>query len=125
MPLSPQQRAEFVDAYTRTLISAWSSEDFARRLETDLPGALQETGLQIPEGAVVELVRTVPDGRHEGNLDVQIELWERGLENGRFELHVPETPQVDMAELSEGDLEGVAAGAVSINCCCCPCCSCT
>jgi hypothetical protein len=69
------------------------------------------------------IIRTIPEGRSEPSLDKQIALYEQGLASGRFELHVPETPQVDMAELSEGDLDGVAAG--DIYCCCTPCCSCT
>jgi hypothetical protein len=123
MALSPKGRAEFVNAYTRVLITAWSSEEFARKLETNTREALAESGLELPGNAEVVLVRTIPDGRHEGSLDVQIDLYERGLESGRFEFHIPETPQVDVAELSEGDLDGVAAG--DINCCCCPCSCCT
>jgi hypothetical protein len=123
MALSPKGRAEFVNAYTRVLITAWSSEEFARKLETSPREALAESGLELPANAEVVLVRTIPDGRHEGSLDVQIDLYERGLDSGRFEFHIPETPQVDVAELSEGDLDGVAAG--DINCCCCPCSCCT
>ena len=57
--------------------------------------------------------------------DVQIALWERGLESKVYELHIPETPQVDTAELTEGDLDSIAAGTITIKTCCCPCCSCT
>ena len=124
MAMNPQQRAEFVNAYTRALITAWSSEEFSRRLDQDPKAALAEVGLQIPADAQVELVRTVPEGSHEGSLDAQVALYETGLATGRYEFHIPETPQIDMAELSEGDLDAVAAGS-SIGCCCCPCCSCT
>jgi hypothetical protein len=123
MALSPKARAEFVNAYTRVLITAWSSEEFARKLETSTREALAEGGLELPGNAEVVLVRSIPDGRHEGSLDVQIDLYEQGLATGRFEFHIPETPQVDVAELSEGDLDGVAAG--DINSCCCPCSCCT
>ncbi len=123
MAMSPQEREAFVNAYTRVLITAWSSEDYARKLSDAPAEALREAGVEIPANAQVVLVRTVPDGSNEGNLDVQTELWERGLETGLYELHVPETPQLDTAELSEGDLAGVAAG--DVNCCCCPCCCCT
>ena len=123
MAMSPQERAEFVNAYTRALITAWSSEDYASRLEADPKSALREVGLELPADATVDLVRVIPEGQHEGNLDVQIDLWERGLETGIYELHVPETPQIDTSELSEGDLDSIAAGGV--YCSCCPCCSCT
>ena len=123
MPLSSQDRAAFVSAYTRILINAWSSDEFARQLDADPRSALRENGLDIPEGAEVTLVRNIPDGQPEGSLDVQIALWERGLATNRYELHIPETPQVDTAELTEGDLDSIAAG-VTIKTCCCPCCSC-
>jgi hypothetical protein len=122
--INSQQRAEFVNAYTSALITAWSSEEYAHKLEQRPVEALREVGLELPANAQVVLVRTIPEGHHEANLDIQIGLYELGLATGRFELHIPETPQVDMAELSEGDLDGVAA-AGGIYCCCCPCCCCT
>jgi hypothetical protein len=122
--MESQERAEFVNAYTRVLLAAWSSEEFASRLEADPRAGLAEHGIVVPEDAEIDLVRTIPPGDHEPSLDVQIDLWTRGIETGHYELHVPETPQVDTAELSESDLMGVAAG-LTINCCCCPCCCCT
>ena len=123
MTLNPRERTEFVNAYTRVLITAWSSEEFSAKLDGNPREALAEAGLEVPAGARIEVVRTVPEGQHETNLDVQVALWERGLESGTFEFHIPETPQIDMAELSEGDLDSIAAG--DVNCCCCPCCCCT
>ncbi|NNG37447.1 hypothetical protein [Nakamurella aerolata] len=123
MTLSPKERAEFVNNYTRALISAWSSEEFSQRLAQDPRAALAESGIELPANSTVDIVRAIPDGPREGSVDIQVELYERGLENGHFEFRIPEVPQVDTAELSESDLEGVAAG--DINCCCCPCCCCT
>jgi hypothetical protein len=125
MAMDPQERAEFVDAYTRLLITAWSSEEFASRLDSDPATALRESGIELPAGASVELVRTIPAGESDGSLDVQIEAWERGAESGHYVLHVPDTPQVDTAELSEGDLDSIAAGDGYYCCCCCPCCCCS
>jgi len=122
MSLDPQQRAEFVNAYTRVLISSWSDEAFAARLQVNPKTALAEAGLEVPEGSEIVIVTQAPDGHQEGNLDVQVALWEAGLATGRYEFHIPETPTVDAAELSEGDLSDVAAGC---NYCCCPCCCCT
>ncbi|MCX4959062.1 MULTISPECIES: hypothetical protein [Streptomyces] len=122
MSLDPQQRAEFVNAYTKTLITAWSSEEYVARLNSEPRAALAESGLNVPEGAEIVIVRTLPDGKQDGNLDVQVSFWEQGLATGRFEFHIPETPVVDTAELSEGDLSDVAAGG---NYCCCPCSCCT
>lgn len=123
MTMTQQERAEFVNAYTRVLITAWSSGDFADRLVTDTKVALRECGIEVPAAATINLVRQIPEGHHEGSLDVQVALWERGIETGNYELHVPETPQVDTAELSESDLDSIAAG--DFYCCCCPCCCCT
>jgi hypothetical protein len=33
--MSLSERAEFVNGYTRVLISTWSDEEFARRLDSD------------------------------------------------------------------------------------------
>jgi hypothetical protein len=122
MALEPQQRAEFVNAYTRTLITVWSDEAYAARLASDARGALAESGLEVPANAEIVILREIPAGHEEGNLDVQVALWEAGLASGRFEFHIPQTPVVDAAELSEGDLSDIAAGC---NYCCCPCCCCT
>jgi hypothetical protein len=124
MALNAQERAEFVNAYTRVLITAWSSEDFSNRLTQDTKATLSEAGLTIPEGATVAIVRNVTDGSPEASLDSQVQLWEEGIASGRYVLYVPETPQIDIAELSEGDLDAVAAG-LTVGCCCTPCCSCT
>lgn len=123
MAMSPQERTEFVDAYTRLLITTWSSEEFASRVDSDLQGAMKECGLAVPVNAIVERVRDIPEVQRDGGLDVQIETWERGLETGHFYLHIPETPELEIAELTAGELEGVAAGTY-VCCCCCPCCSC-
>ncbi|MEV8566875.1 hypothetical protein AB0436_15130 [Streptomyces sp. NPDC051322] len=122
MALDPRARAEFVNGYTRALITAWSSETFAAKLGTDPRTALAEAGLTLPDDAEIIVVRTVPEGQQDGNLEVQVGLYETGLATGRYEFHIPETPQIDMAELSEGDLADVAAGGTS---CCCPCSCCT
>ena len=125
MAMTPQERTEFVDAYTRLLITAWSSESFAGQVDSDLRGAMAECGLVVPADAIVERVRDIPEVQRDGGLDVQIEAWERGFETGHFYLHIPEAAELDLelSELSEGELEGVAAGSY-VCCCCCPCCSC-
>ena len=70
MALSPQDRTAFVNAYTRILINAWSSEEFAGRLDSDPKAVLRESGLDIPAEAEVVLVRQFPEGQPEGDLDV-------------------------------------------------------
>lgn len=122
MTMDPVERTQFVNAYTRALITAWSSEAYAAKLETEPRAALAESGLEVPAGAEIVIVRTIPEGREEGDLDLQVNFWDIGKATGRYEVHIPETPQIDMADLSEGDLADVAAGG---NSCCCPCSCCT
>lgn len=124
MTLSPQDRAEFVNSYTRALITAWSSEEYASKLAQNPREALAEAGIELPADSTVDVVRAIPDGPREGSVDIQVELYERGLETGHFEIRIPEVPQIDTSELTESELEGVAAG-MDIYCCCCPCCCCT
>src|SRR4051794_18364874 len=104
MGLNPRQRTEFVNTYTRVLITAWSSEEYSAKLDNNPREALAEAGLEVPAGAKIVLVRNVPEGHSDSNIDVQVSLYERGLQSGTFEFHIPETPQIDMAELNEGDL---------------------
>jgi len=124
MTMNPRERAEFVNAYTRVLITTWSDDAFADRLDTDPPAALRECGLDLPAGVRVQIVREIADGEQEGSLDVQIEAWEHGAETGQYSIYVPGTPQVETAELTESDLDSIAAGLYAC-CCCCPCCCCT
>ena len=128
MTMNAQERTEFVNAYTRALITAWSSEDFSQRLAQDPKGALTEVGLNIPAGAEVELIRTISADAGEGDIDTQVALWESALSTGHYELHIPATPQIDMAELIEGDLDVIVDITVPGCSSCCvqpnPCCSC-
>jgi hypothetical protein len=123
MSMNPQERAEFVNAYTQVLITAWSDERFSNRLDADPLGALRECGIELPAGSRIRVIRAIPDGQEEGSLDAQIEAWEQGRQTGQYEMHVPYTPQLDTSELTEGDLDSIAAGGSDTYCsCCCPCC---
>jgi hypothetical protein len=128
MTMNAQERTEFVNAYTRALITAWSSEDFSQRLAQDPKAALTEVGLNIPASAEVELIRTSPAGTGgEADIDTHVALWESALSTGHYELHIPEAPQIDMAEIIEGDLNTIVDVTVppcSSSCCPDYCCSC-
>lgn len=123
--LEAEARTEFLNNYTKLLIASWSDEAVADRLVLDPKTVLGEFGLAVSGDARVEVVRQIPPDHGEPDQDFQVRLWEQGLETGYFEMHIPETPQIDMSELSEYELEGVAGGW-SISCCSCtPCCCCT
>jgi hypothetical protein len=129
MSMSEHEKNEFVDAYTKALVSSWSSDDYTSRLERNPRAALAEVGLSVPADARINVVRTVPEepasstDQH-GHLDRQIALWQVGIDTGYYEIYIPETPQVDTADLDLDELADVAAG-LSIYCCCCPCSCCT
>lgn len=123
--MEAQDRNQFLNDYTKLLIASWSDEAVADRLLLESKTVLAEFGLNVPADARVEIVRQIPPEHGEPDQDFQVRLWEQGIETGYYELHIPETPQIDMGELSEDELEGVAGGW-SVSCCCCtPCCCCT
>jgi len=130
MPMTDDDKSGFVDAYTKALVASWSSEEYAARLDTDPRGALAEVGLHIPADARVAIVRTIPEepagaeGSQQEHLNRQIALWQVGLDTGYYEVYIPDTPQIDTAELDLDQLADVAGGWV-IACCCCPCSCCT
>ncbi len=122
-----QDKQEFVNAYTRVLVNAWSSEEFSEQLDKDPRAALAEAGLEVPEGVNVKVVREA-EGPEAGlapqeRLDKQYERWTAAEETGEVIVYVPATPRVDVKDLEMSDLESVAGG--DVNCCCCPCCCCT
>ena len=119
--MEPRERAAFVSAYTKILTAAWSNEAYAGSLISDPTTALVEHGLEIPAGATVRIIREVAG---EPDLEAQVRMWENAKASGKYELLVPNTPQIDTRELSEADLDAVSGGD-SYCCCCSPCCSCT
>jgi hypothetical protein len=120
--MDSQERADFLNAYTKLLVNAWSDEDFAARLQSEPRTALAEVGLEIAAGATVEVLTVAAahenESAQEAALEEQIGFWEQGAATGVYKLHVPNEPQVEGEELSESDLMSVAGG----GCCCCPCC---
>ena len=114
------ERAQFVRGYTKVLTSAWSDEDFMKRLKSDPKNTLAEYGLDAKD-ATVNIVTEV---KGEGSLDEQVELWDAGQKSGTIQLFVPEVPQVDTEELSDEQLDSVSGGD-TYCCCCSPCCTCT
>ena len=119
--MDASERSQFVGAYTKLLTNAWSDEAFMKRVRSDPKQSLEEVGLSVPAGATIH----IEDTKGEGNLDEQVKLWEEGTASGNITLYVPDVPQIDTAELSESELEGVAGGDTTYCCCCSPCCTCT
>jgi hypothetical protein len=122
MELTEQE--EFVTAYTKVLVSAWTDQEYAGRLESDPAQALAEHGLTVPEGAEVVVTRVIPEESAGGGVEVAVGKWEAGKISGTYVLSVPATPQVDLSELSEDDLLSISGGLSISHCCCTPCCCC-
>jgi hypothetical protein len=121
MTLSDEERADFIGGYTRALINAWTTEEFAAKLDVDPKAALVEAGIVIPDNAEVRIDRGLAGpsaDNQQGSLD-------EGRTTGVYRFSIPADPQIDTNELSEEDLAGMAAGT-SYCCSCCtnPCCSC-
>ena len=122
--MESQERTSFLSNYSKLLVAAWSDESVGDRLVANPKAVLAEFGLQVPDNANVNVVRQIPPQHGEPDANVQVRLWEEGLKSGTIEMHVPEAPAIDMGELSESELEGVAGGWSISGCCCTPCCSC-
>ncbi|GAA1069041.1 hypothetical protein GCM10009665_75730 [Kitasatospora nipponensis] len=123
--MESQARNNFVNNYSRLLTTVWSDESFAELLAASPVEVLSDYGMEIAEGARVELVR---DGAGEPDLEAQISAWEKGAESGVYTLFVPASPVIETQELSEAELEAVAGGDggnTAISCCCTPCCCCS
>jgi hypothetical protein len=132
-----QERTDFITGYTKLLLATWSDESLGDRLVANPKAVLGQFGLAVPASASVTLVRQIPPEHGDPDVDFQVRLWEKGLTSGQFEMHIPQTPQIDTAELSDSELEGVTGGLAAltvashsaegftVSCCCCtPCCSC-
>ena len=120
-----EEQDEFVTAYTKVLVAAWTDEEYAARLDSDPVEALAEHGLTVPAGAEIVITRVIPEETAGGGVEVAVGKWEAGKISGTYILSVPAAPQVDLGELSEEDLLSISGGSISISyCCCTPCCSC-
>lgn len=106
---------DFIVGYTRILTQAWSSEDFCERLASHPRQVLADNGLEIPRNTVVRIVRS---SDAEPDLQAQIEMWQQGAVTGKYILHVPYLPQMDVSDLSDEELGDLAGGAA--GCCCSP-----
>lgn len=126
MTMTETEKNEFVNSYTKALVTSWSSEEYTGRLMENPQLGLREVGLEVPATARVEIVRSIPEETDPsstgGHLDRQIALWQVGLDTGYYQLYLPDTPQVDTESLDLDELSDVAGGT---SCCCCPCSCCT
>lgn len=120
MTLDSREREAFVHAWGTVLMRSWEDDDYKRRLHDDPAAVLAEAGMELRDGATVELASPPEDAGPD--LDRQVELYEEGHDSGHYLFYVQESDQLETQEMTEKELEGVAAGASSssiISCCCC------
>ena len=118
--MDTREREEFVRAWGSVLMKSWEDDDFKARLHSDPKAVLKGAGLDIQDDATVTL--EAPPADAGPDLDRQIELYAEGRSSGSYLFYVQDSNQLETQEISEKELEGVAAGASSssiISCCCC------
>lgn len=118
--MDTREREEFVRTWGSVLMRSWEDDDFKARLHADPKAVLQEAGMALQGDAMVTL--ETPPADAGPDLDRQIDLYAQGRETGSYLFYVQDSNQLQTQEISEKELEGVAAGACSssiISCCCC------
>ena len=112
MALEAKEREEFVRAWGTILMKSWEDDDFKSRLQDDPKSVMTENGLQVQDDATINLETPPEDAGPD--LERQIDLYEEGRESGTYLFYVQESSQVQTQEVSEQELEGVAAGAMLV-----------
>lgn len=124
------QRAEFISHYARTVLAAWHEPDFNSRLNSHPAATLAAQGLTTKPNAKFNIVHQVSG---HGDIDIQVNAWERGDTTGEYTLYIPSSEAAvqgihldaaDEAAFRADTQGGVAADATSVTLCCCctPCC---
>lgn len=101
---TPERR--FIEAYSDMVMAVWRDDAEAARLESDPRAYAVAAGLAVADGAEVVLDRSQPS---EVLTQEQV-LADWNATPGRHVLHVPGTPLIDLSELTEDELDLVAAG---------------
>ena len=118
--MDASQRDEFLNAYYKLLIRVWNDPAEMQRLIADPTAVATAAGLPVAAGARVEVDQSEnPSG--ESDIEDQIRDYFAGEQTGVHVLYVSPEPQIDLQQLSDDDLSGVAGGNIY---CCCPCCCC-
>lgn len=124
--MNEDDKNQFLEAYTNLLVKSWTDEEFSALIDSDPALALSQSGLSVPDGASVVVWRHIASDAPDPSIDGAVDLWELGNTTGTYMMSIPPASEIPGEELSEAELEEIAAGfKLSINgCCCCPCCCC-
>jgi hypothetical protein len=119
MGLEAKEREEFVRAWGTILMKSWEDDEFKARFHEDPKSVMDENGLEVQDDARINL--EAPPEYAGPDLELQIQLYEEGRETGTYLFYVQEANVLRTQEISEAELEGVAAGACSSEASCCSC----
>ena len=118
--MDTREREEFVRAWGGVLMRSWEDDDFKARLHADPKAVLMEAGLPMQDDATVTL--EAPPADAGPDLDRQIELFAEGRDSGSYTFYIQDSNQLQTQEITEQELDSVAAGACCssiLSCCCC------
>ncbi len=107
----------FKDAYIRLVTRTWSDDTYRDTVLADPITHLREAGFEIPEGATVRVDTEDYANLPDAGLDGAAEWWDKDAASGIYRIALPESAPVQLAELDERELEGLAGG-VCCSCCC-------
>jgi hypothetical protein len=97
----------FIRQYSELMSGVWVSDDELAKLQSNPTQYAIDKGLPVEPGARVVLDRSQPA---DGLFQRQQIIADWTATKGTHILHVPATPLVDPSELSESELDAVAAG---------------
>jgi hypothetical protein len=106
---TPEFGTKFVQDYSTLLCAVWASEQEMSKLLADPTAYAKSRGLPVAPGARVEVDRTVTGRPHKNDI---VDAWTRTP--GVHTLCVPQTAPIDLAELTDAELDTVAAGDIVI-----------
>jgi len=105
--MSEQFGGEFLRDYSSLLTSVWGSQEELDRLMADPTGYATSKGLPVAAGATVQIDRTP----HEGLLHKSEIVASWTATPGVHILRVPPSAPIEVSELTDAELDTVAAGA--------------
>lgn len=100
----------FVRKYSELMLGVWRDDSELTKLLANPTAYASAAGLPVDQGATVTVDRTQKESLF--TKDEVITDWTKTP--GQHVLHVPETPLVDLGELTDDQLETVAGGLVVI-----------
>jgi hypothetical protein len=112
---------DFTERFGQLLLQSWTNEDYLNKLIAEPGAALAEAGLALPASVAVRVERGEPaDGMpsryEEGDFEKSYAHFVEAAETGSFTLVIPETPELELGELKDSELETVSGGA-NVYCC--------